>query len=38
MVMIRGDERVAWKHGVRVMGLCNKAKIDKYRVAALPEK
>src|SRR5438477_419223 len=23
-VLIRGDERAAWKHGVRVMGLCNK--------------
>jgi len=37
-VLIRGDGRAAWKYGVRVMGLCNKAKIDKYRVAALPEK
>src|SRR3954447_9321659 len=25
-VLIRGDGRAAWKHGVRVMGLCNKAK------------
>jgi len=37
-VLIRGDGRTAWKHGVRVMGLCNKAKIDKYRVAAVQEK
>jgi biopolymer transport protein ExbD len=37
-VLIRGDGRAAWKYGVRVMGLCNKAKIDNYRVAALPEK
>ena len=36
-VLIWGDGRAAWKHGVRVMGLCNKAKIDNYRVAALPE-
>src|SRR5437764_11053712 len=32
-VLIRGDGRAAWKHGVRVMGLCNKAKIENYRVA-----
>ena len=37
-VLIRGDGRAAWKYGVRVMGLCNKAKIENYRVAALPEK
>ena len=37
-VLIRGDGRAAWKHGVRVMGLCNKAKIDNYRVAAVQEK
>lgn len=37
-VLIRGDGRAAWKHGVRVMGLCNKAKIDNYRVAAIQEK
>ena len=37
-VLIRGDGRAAWKHGVRVMGLCNKARIDKYRVAAIQEK
>ena len=36
-VLIRGDGRAAWKHGVRVMGLCNKAKIDNYRVAAIHE-
>lgn len=37
-VLIRGDGRAAWKYGVRVMGLCNKAKIDNYRVAAIQEK
>lgn len=37
-VLIRGDARSAWKHGVRVMGLCNRAKIDNYRVAAIQEK
>src|SRR5437763_7125418 len=37
-VLIRGDGRTAWKYGVRVMGLCNKAKIANYRVAALQEK
>jgi biopolymer transport protein ExbD len=36
-VLIRGDGRAAWKHGVRVMGLCNKAKIENYRVAAVQE-
>jgi biopolymer transport protein ExbD len=36
-VLIRGDGRSAWKHGVRVMGLCNRAKIENYRVAALQE-
>jgi biopolymer transport protein ExbD len=36
-VLIRGDARAAWKYGVRVMGLCNKAKIDNYRVAAVQE-
>ena len=36
-VMIRGDGRSQWEHGVRVMGLCNKAKIKDYRVAALEE-
>jgi biopolymer transport protein ExbD len=38
VVRIRGDERAAWKYGVRVMGLCNKAKIKDYRVAAVQEK
>jgi biopolymer transport protein ExbD len=37
-VLIRGDARSAWRHGVRVMGLCNRAKIEKYRVAAIEEK
>jgi biopolymer transport protein ExbD len=37
-VLIRGDGRTAWKYGVRVMGLCNKAKISNYRVAAIQEK
>ena len=37
-VLIRGDGRAAWRYGVRVMGLCNKAKIDNYRVAAIQEK
>jgi biopolymer transport protein ExbD len=37
-VLIRGDGRTAWRYGVRVMGLCNKAKIDNYRVAAIQEK
>ena len=36
-VLIRGDGRAAWKHGVRVMGLCNRARIKDYRVAALQE-
>jgi biopolymer transport protein ExbD len=36
-VMIRADGRSQWKHGVRVMGLCNKAQISNYRVAALQE-
>ena len=37
-VLIRGDGRAAWEHGVRVLGLCNKAKIKDTRVAALEEK
>lgn len=37
-VLIRGDGRSAWKYGVRVMGLCNKAKIENYRVAAVEER
>ena len=36
-VLIRGDGRSAWRYGVRVMGLCNRAKIENYRVAALQE-
>jgi biopolymer transport protein ExbD len=36
-VLIRGDGRAAWKYGVRVMGLCNKAKIDKYWVGAVQD-
>lgn len=35
-VLIRGDGRAAWKHGVRVMGLCNRATLE-YRVAAVQE-
>src|SRR4051812_39963099 len=34
-VLIRGDGRAAWKHGVRVMGMCNRAGIETYRVAAV---
>lgn len=37
-VLIRADGNVAWKFGVRVMGLCNKANIKNYRVAALQER
>jgi len=37
-VMIRADEDAAWKYGVRVMGLCNEAKIDKYYVAGLHDR
>lgn len=36
-VLIRGDSEAAWKHGVRVMGLCNQANIRDYRVAAIQE-
>jgi biopolymer transport protein ExbD len=36
-VLIRADSYTAWKYGVTVMGLCNKAKITEYRVAALPQ-
>jgi biopolymer transport protein ExbD len=36
-VRIRGDGRAAWKDGVRVLGLCQKAGIETYHVAALPE-
>jgi biopolymer transport protein ExbD len=37
-VLIRGDGRAPWEHGVRVMGLCNRAKIRDYRVAAVQDK
>ena len=35
-VVIRGDERSAWKSIARVMSLCNQAKIRDYRVAVMP--
>lgn len=38
LVLIRGDRQATWEAGIRVMGLCNKAKIREYRVAALEEK
>jgi biopolymer transport protein ExbD len=34
-IRIYGDGESAWKYGVEVMGMCNKAKLDKYTVAAL---
>jgi biopolymer transport protein ExbD len=34
-VLIRADGLTAWKFGVTIMGLCNKAKISDYKVAAL---
>ena len=34
-VLIRSDGDTSWKFGVKVMGLCNKANIENYRVAAL---
>ena len=34
-VRIRGDANTSWKHGVAVMGLCNKARIRDYTVSAL---
>lgn len=37
-VLIRGDAESMWKHGVKVMGLCNQAKIYKYRVAMIERK
>ena len=37
-VLIRSDGDTSWKYGVRVMGLCNKAGIENYRVAALEVK
>ena len=36
-VLIRGDERADWKHVARVMSLCNRAKIEDYRVAVFQE-
>ena len=36
-VLIRADGKTAWEYGVRVMGLCNRAEIDNYRVAALQD-
>jgi len=37
-VLIRGDAESMWKHGVEIMGLCNQAKIYKYRVAMIERK
>lgn len=37
-VLIRGDAEAAWRAGVRVMGLCNRAGITNYRVAVVQEK
>jgi biopolymer transport protein ExbD len=37
-VLIRGDADSAWKSGVRVMGLCNRAQIVNYRVAVVEER
>ena len=37
-VLIRGDAESAWKAGVRVMGLCNRAGIVNYRVAVVQQK
>ena len=36
-VVIRGSEGADWKHVARVMGLCNQADINDYRVAVIPE-
>lgn len=36
-VRIRADAESAWKHGVRVMDLCNRAAIKKYQVGVLPQ-
>lgn len=36
-VQIRGDAETTWEAGVRVMGLCNKANITKYKVTVAPE-
>ena len=32
------DAETMWKYGLRVMGLCNQAKIYKYRVAMVERK
>ena len=37
-VLIRGDAEAAWRAGVRVMGLCNRANITNYRVAVIQER
>ena len=37
-VLIRGDANSAWRYGVRVMGLCNRAKITDYRVAVVQKR
>lgn len=37
-VLIRGDAQSSWRAGVRVMGLCNRAGISDYRVAAVEER
>jgi biopolymer transport protein ExbD len=37
-VLIRGDGNSPLRYGVRVMGLCNRAGITDYRVAALEER
>jgi len=37
-VLIRGDGDIAWKLGVRVMGMCKRAEIDDFRVAAVQRK
>jgi biopolymer transport protein ExbD len=37
-VLIRGDAEAAWRAGVRVMGLCNRANIVNSRVAVIEER
>ena len=37
-VLIRGDADSAWKAGVRVMGLCNRAQIVNYHVVVVEER
>jgi biopolymer transport protein ExbD len=37
-VLIRGDAEAAWRAGVRVMGLCNRANIINYRVAVIEKR